>query len=925
MARRVKPKLYVAITQPGTPLMEDGGSVVLNRLMVRYPGYGGMHIPGELNAWPKSDEYDDAIFPYVSLYRNAGDPWPMTGAEPIYSNGVVVGHAVPAFLKLPLGGKNPPIMLYPFLDTRGYETAEEWGVGTKTLSQFIDLNYWDSVGYGTTDGRNNFWHDRPFGEVGAARLYYQGAGELPPAGEYVGLRSRFELPCAPVFAIDLWRARMQDDIPPQPYGTYIKFGEGPHGYHMLELPHEGPARMWWKDDAWTGSSVLELRTANERGASISVATLTGAMDQAEANEDPAPTRLWFVCTQHGVLVSNGNDPGRSGTLFRYPDRYLRTDWVNQVGIYPFVRKGKVVVFNNAGQFAFIFWPITMPSYASYRLPIIYLPYPWDADTFDAGIRVMQNPVYDLDEDETWVLRSWAKGTWIRGLLGLSRVPAGAHMTEYMVTVYAYASTDVFTAGPQISNKQMNPLGEDTPLSLRMSRSPIVYWNDYFQDSSFYEFSQNAPYVDAKRIAVQASKGRIGRGGRVSVDNQTGGWGSTARAGRVHRVSVEGTWVLDDGTEETSVCILDGFTTSFDTAEHQDIDMDASVVSIIEQLGNVSVEGDAPVFDGRRIEDVFYWICEKFGVYCQCEVLEPANGNGGIQYFNFGLPSEPVWRFEDGRSWVDILKNIAIYAGNAGLFVRGGVLYKGCPYCVDSSLVPTRRNAVSGIGLDGHMRHWWDHISNGPNSPGCLHEDILRTGNAAGVDFVFTMSAADAGRVVGITGDHVMMHEIEDIRAPIMEIEGSYYNSVIVKGARQADMDEPITYNYTDWASIQAVAPYVGRGYPIGRKQQNTWSFSWANTHAIVNRLAKAYYSRYSYRPEYCRVRVPFLQNAVRGQVFAVIGGEELDIDLNAYRIVEVQHDVGGRSGPRGTELVGWFIHKVVLAEIGGNGNGNGEE
>jgi len=896
MPHRVKPKVYVAITQPGTPAMEGGGSVILNRQIVRYPGWGGLHYPGDMESGSDSDNWDDAIFDWVTIYQNNNQPFPPSGGKPIYSGNSIVGWQVPAFLRLQTGDNHSPLIVYPFIDTRGWETKEDWGSGHKYLAQHIDLNYWD-----VAMGNSEHWSDSL---INIQPVLSNRQGETPELGDFTGLNSRFNLPYNAPFAIDLWRARLPDDTPVQPYATYIKFGTTSYGGFSLEIPYDGPARLWWRDSQWVTGTV-ELKPAKGRGARITVAGLPNVGQQMEANEDPVQTRIWIIPIDRGILVVTGKDPGGVGTLYRYPSRFWRTDWRNVTTTVPGVREGPVSILHNAGQFMFTFWPIMMPSYASYVSPVIYLPYPAEANTQESQIRVCRQPVVDIEEDK-YVIRADAPSVWIGGQEG-SRVPAGAYATEYRTTMYTHTYTEQLTAGGQISENQMNPLPEGTPLTFQTCRSPMVMWNDYWQDSDWYQQAQSAPYVSVKEIRVQGSRGRAGRSGVISLDNQKGGWSYAAQDGRVRRVRVGATWTRSDGTEETNWCIHDGFIDSFQGAEHRDIDLDANIVDAVQRAGTVKVDGDSFVFGGHRIENVFAWICNKLGILWGCEILKPVEGNGGIQYFNFGPPDQPAWLPRDGRPWVDVLKNIATYAGNAGLFMRGGVLYKGCPYCVDANSIPTMRNAIPGT-TGVHKLHWWDHLSNGPASPGCLWEDAIRTGHPLGVDYWLTMSAKDRDKLVGlIDDDDVMTHEIEDINAPMIEL-GDYYNSVVVKGAKYADSDEPITYQYTDWHSVQGSTPYSGAGYPLGRLKQLVLTYDWANTDAIVNRIAKALFMRHAFRPEYARVRIPFMPSAYKGRTFYIAGGNELGVNGKIYRITDVQHQLSGSSGPRSTELTGWWIN-----------------
>jgi len=877
--------------------MEGGGSLTLNRQIVRYPGWGGLHFPGDMEPWSVSSNWDDAVFDWVTLYANNNDPFPPSGGKPVYSGSGIAAWQVPAFVRLQTGDKHHPMIVYPFLDTRGWTTQEAWGSGEKGIAQFIDLNYWDVAA-----GDGEYWMDSPVGSPAAAQLSNCN-GDTPDLGNFTGLKSRFNLPYNAPFAIDLWRGRLPDEAPVQPHSTYIIFGTSSYGGFALEIPYNGPAHLWWKDSQWV-TGTIELKPAKGKGANITVAPLTDVGQQMEANEDPVQTRIWIIPIDRGILVVTGKDPGGTGTLYQYPNRFRRTDWRNLTTAVPGVRKGPVSVTHNAGQFMFTFWPIMMPAYASYVSPVIYLPYPAGENTQESQIRACRQPVVDLEEDK-YVIRADSPSVWIGGQEG-SRVPVGAYATEYKTTMSTHTYTEELTAGGQIGNNQMNPLAAGTALTFQTCRSPLVYWNDYWQDSDYFFQAQSAPYVSTKEIRIQSSKGRAGRSGVVSLDNQTGGWSYTAQDGRVRRVRVVATWTKSDGTEENTCIIHDGFIDGFQGAEHRDIDLDANIVEAIQRAGTVNVTGDSFVFGGHRIENVFAWICNKLGIYWGSEILKPADGNGGIQYFNFGPPDQPAWLPRDGRPWVDVLKNIATYGGNAGLFMRGGRLYKGCPYCVDAGGIPTMRNAVVGTtGL--HKRHWWDHLSNGPASPGCLWEDIIRTGHPLGVDYWLTMAANDRSKLVGLVDDDdVMTHEIEDIRAPMMEL-GDYYNSIVVKGAKYADADEPITYQYTDWHSVQGSTPYSGKGYPLGRLKQLTLTYDWANTDAIVIRIAKALYARHAFRPEYARVRIPFTPSACKGRTFYIAGGNELGVNGKIYRITDVQHQLSGSSGPRSTELTGWWV------------------
>ncbi len=665
---------------------------------------------------------------------------------------------------------------------------------------FLDTSQAIGLGHFTTEG--GAWVALPnHGLEGEVQLFqYDGT-----ANETTGAISNFTLPTNPVFALSLYRT----DPPPDhdwsqaPPHTEIHFGVAETDEWALCLPYGAPmfvmrrqGGVWYK--------------AADSEKSVKVPTLEGFSAGQRL-------LLWLALWRGKIVIST--------------DAFAQDIWVYEVPGWELrVRCGKISVLHNAGQFMFSFFPITMPAAVLDSEPIetgyatqnstgeLGLNYRQLAVVNDSGIPLREVQVTDTTdtrEDLTTTQRAWQAA--IEPYLHAQEAVGIDPETDQAVDFQTMVSPQLFSVGIG-QYPQVDELGT-------LQKADI------------------AGHVEATE--GDHSDRLRGVRYRLALDNQLGQY---ADLEEYRRVNVQLGWKMSDDSNQLTSTISGYLVAPPPTVfGGGDTELKATVLDGIVRLRDEKCDGRAPIFDNWAVTDAFHWVLDRCGIPRSQQSLEDT----GMR-LSMGEPEEPLWAVEAGRSWLELLEEVARYDHGAAIFFDAeGNFVKACPHCRQArTAANVTQHDGTVTGACGSTVSWYLYTraaaAPDPAEPG----EILALRKPR-----LSLSARDYVNYVAVCG---------------LGKDGRPVRSVVYD---PASLYDPNSDQFVGWRKmeVQALPNYT--------------------TQAEVNRLAQEIFAERSRRPEFIHVLTPLEPRMTIGQVLAVRGAEQVGAGGQLYRIVALHHKV----------------------------------
>lgn len=616
-----------------------------------------------------------------------------------------------------------------------------------------------------------------------------------------GIESNFQMPTNPMFAVSLYRT----DIPwdhdwTQPPYTEIHFGISDDSGWSLTIPYGEPMLLlkyadgqWWKvsnSDDGLNFPVVEGMARGQR------------------------VIFWFGVIRDHLVIST--------------DGFVDHTWTYPLDPGETVNSGGVTLWHNAGQWMFSFFPIAMSA-----CTIAGPPVPAGYDTADCtGASIINYRHLPVIDDAGNVLRQ----VLVEDATN-AQTPPGSRQWEATLTPYTHVDFDV-GADPDS--------GES--VDLQTCVSPQLYTVQIGQ----YGQITTSPAPSAEDLAdrVIAITGDIEdrfTAARYSVllDNQDG---ELADMDEYRPVDISLGWHLQDGTDEIDDAIR-GYLVEpeIEVAPGGQSVVRAEILDPMVRLRDEKVDGRVPVFDNWPVKEAFEWILQRCGIPPAQQDLEDTG-----EILNMAAPEEPVWEPEPGRSWVEVLRQIARYDHGAHFwFDADGVFKKGCPHC------RSKRTAADVLQHDGTLNGACD----------CSVDWQMYTRPEAASD------PSEAGEIL-------RLHRLRETLA------GSDYRNYVMVAGRD-DSGNPLRSMAYDGASIYDPA---SDNY-VGWRKMEVYEIRGVTTRAEANRLAAEMLDEFQPDPEHVLLITPLHPKLKIADVIEISGGETAGVSGKRYRIRRLHHRV----------------------------------
>jgi hypothetical protein len=633
------------------------------------------------------------------------------------------------------------------------------------------------------------------------KLYqYDGTSAL------TGIQSDFELPTNPVFAISLYRADLPWDfewISP-PY-TEIHFGIADNDEWALSIPYGQPMLLSrYLDGEWRKVS------NSDEGLNIPV---------FEGMARGQRILLWFAVIRDHVVIST--------------DGFVDQVWAHPLESGEVVRKGHVSLWHNAGQWMYSFFPIAMDS-CTVTGPAISAGY----DTLDCtGAPILNYRHLPVTNDAGDVLQQVQMED-----ITDTETPAGARQWQATLNPHTHVDFDVGSdpdtgesvdlqtcVSPELYSVQIGQYGEmlvgDDPASVDLADSVIAVSGDVGDDMRAARYS-------------------------VTLDNQDGG---LAAIDEYRPVDVALGWKLDDGTD-TLQQVVSGYLAGpeSDIAPAGTCTVHLETLDGMIRLRDEKVAGRAPVFDNWSVREAFEWVLQRCGIPPERRNLEDTG-----KILGRGEPEDPAWQPETGRSWTEVLAQMARYDhGAAFWFDEDGIFHKGCPYC--------RQARTEGDVVQ--------HDGTATGACDCSVDWSMYTRPEVAPD-------------PSAEGEILRLQRLRE------SLAGSDYRNFVMVGGRDAS-GRPVRSMVYDADSVyDPSAPDY-----VGWRKMEVYQLRGTTSQAEANQLAAELLEEYGPDPEYVLIVTPLAPGMRIGDVVEIHGGEAAGADGGLYRIRHLRHRV--RQAPR---------------------------
>ncbi|MEA3247351.1 MAG: hypothetical protein U9Q74_14450, partial [Gemmatimonadota bacterium] len=283
-----------------------------------------------------------------------------------------------------------------------------------------------------------------------------------------------------------------------------------------------------------------------------------------------------------------------------------------------------------------------------------------------------------------------------------------------------------------------------------------------------------------------------------------------------------------------------------TEEGGDSELSLAVFDPMIRLRDEKSDGRCPVFDGWAVRDVFEWVLDRCGLSRSEQDLEDTG-----TVLSAGQPESPLWYAEPGRSWLELLEEVARFDYNAGIyFDETGTFVKACRHC------RVKRTAADVTEHDG---------SADGACPTAVDWELYTRGSAA-------TDPAAPGEILRVRRPRKTLSAAREF-ANYVVISGLGENGLPVAAVASdpASMYDPESDRYVGWRKmhVEVLESYVSQ--------------------ELVNRLCQDRFAELSRRPEHIEIMTPLMPEVKIGHVIEVKGGESVGASDQTYRVSAVRH------------------------------------
>jgi len=694
---------------------------------------------------------------------------------------------------------------YPALFPSALHVAAE-EVNSVICRPFLDTSQGIGLGHFTPVGGT--WEALCGLGMGSEIKLYQSDGT---SNLTTGLVSRFTLPHNPMFALSLYRAEPGPDHDwSQPPYTEIHFGIGQDDEWAILLPYGRGVEVLRRGGSGEPRSQWRVVPCRRAGAPLGL---------HEGHARGQRLVLWVGVLRTKLVLST--------------DGFERHVWTYEDVEPVDVKRGKLTLWHNAGQWMVSLLPMKMAPAVVYGPPIEtgFLTRESSGQVlnegrmipvFDDKLRVLSTPIIIDDSAERPGL-SETERSW-----------------KVQINPFRYRQE-----GVGVDPETQQAVGFETWLSPEWLSAQVVQAAELTAGGEpvYHDLSADALAAEGEHASDKPAAKY-----RVALDNQRGQHSTLAEN---RRTSLALGWRMSDGTEALGE-IVDGHLVEPPVRVAAG-GMSEAILNVLDpmvRLRDEKADGRTPVFDGWLVREVFQWVLGRCGVPESEQDLEDTG-----TFMSTGTVEEPAWLIEPGRSWVEFLQQVAEFDHNAAIyFDEIGAFRKTCRHCRQ------KRTAEDVMRHDGTLTGGCENT---------VRWELYTRAKAA-------PDSAAPGEVLGIRRTRRSLAPEE------------YANYVVVCGVDAEG--RPMRATAFDAASLYD--PTSDRY--VGWRKMDVTTVPGYMTPDAVQRLAMDRLEELSTRPEHVVVVTPLLPEVRIGQVMRIHGGEAVGVAGELYRVQAVRHEVRRR-------------------------------
>jgi len=621
------------------------------------------------------------------------------------------------------------------------------------------------------------------------------------------VETKFNLPTNPMFCVSLYRGEPTEGHNWLSSGaaTEVHFGVASTDEWALIIPY--------------GSAMYLQRRVGGKWYKVPHSERSVRLPSLEGMRKGERLFLWVAVIRGRIVVST--------------DGFCEEVWCYEIpGESITVRSGRVGLWHYSGQWAFSLLPIKMAQ-ATVESPWI-----------PAG--------YDTQDSTGELILDWRGNDVVNDLGIVLSSPVVTDVTGEKPGLPA--DVRVWRAELPPSQYTVTGIGGVPGCDFTTCTSPELYavsmgqfaQNDYVGPVTATEITDDVDALEGEHPEDLTAAEYV-----LSLDNQLGSY-SDLRDYRRVRVGLG--WRYDDGSTDVATTF-----TGYNVEPVPAVEgggealLDVPLLDPIIRLRDEKCDGRVPMLDGWLVTDVFHWVLDRCGLPRSRQDLEDLGTR-----LSLGQPEKLLWQVEHGRSWLELLLEVARYDYNATIFCdENEKLVKACRYC---------RQKRTAENLTSHS---------GWQAPGC----------PASVDWeMYTRGSVATNPEAAC--------EILSIERPRLTLSAQrrFANYVAVaglgpdgKGVRgivwdPESVNDPTSDRFVGWRKMHVEAS------------------EYYTSQALANQVATERFNELSNRPEYVEIATPLNRGLKIGQVILVKGAEELGCHNQKYRVLSVRHELG--RGPR---------------------------